>query len=343
MKPCDQEPGFSGRRPWVELMLLLCLAASAVWAAPPGQPDNAEAVPVRCNESTGIQVLGSGGPQVNSTRASAGYLIWIDGKARALVDAGGGVFLRFGQAGARIEDLDVVALTHLHVDHSSDFPALLKAGYFSARRRGLPLLGPTGDGAFPGLQDWLNALLAEPDGAYHYLAGYLDGSDGLFGLDVREVDASARQPQTVFESPELVLKAVGVVHGSVPALGLLAIVKGHPVAFSGDQNGHNPAFARMISGAELLIMDYAIPEDAGRIAAALHARPSEIAQLAADADVHGLVLSHLMPRSERVLAASLAIIRKTYTGPLTVADDMLCLPLPGSPQQTAETKDRLKR
>jgi ribonuclease BN (tRNA processing enzyme) len=142
------------------------------------------------------------------------------------------------------------------------------------------LLGPTGGGAFPGLKDWLDALLEQPDGAYHYLAGYLDGSDGLFGLEVREIDASGRKPQTVFESPELVLKAVGVAHGSVPALGLLASVKGHRVAFSGDQNGLNPAFARMIGGAELLIMDYAIPEDAGHIAAALHARPSEIARLA---------------------------------------------------------------
>jgi ribonuclease BN (tRNA processing enzyme) len=99
----------------------------------------------------------------------------------------------------------------------------------------------------------------------------------------------------------------------------------------------------MIGGAELLIMDYAIPEDAGHIAAALHARPSEIARLAADAEVDRLVLSHLMPRSERVLAASLAIIRKTYTGPLTVADDMLCLSLTGSPEKATETMDRLKR
>ena len=343
MKLRANKPGFDGCRSWANLMLFLCLTASVVSAAPPEASGNTMATPIKCSDATGIQVLGSGGPQVNPARASAGYLIWVDGKARALVDAGGGVFLRFGQAGARIEDLEVVALTHLHVDHSTDFPALLKAGYFSARRRALPLLGPTGGGAFPGLKDWLDALLAKPDGAYHYLAGYIDGSDGLFGLDVSEIDASGRQPQTVFESPELVVKAVGVAHGSVPALGLLASVKGHRVAFSGDQNGHNPAFARMIGGAELLIMDYAIPEDAGRIAAALHARPSEIAQLAADADVDRLVLSHLMPRSERVLAASLAIIRKTYTGPLTVADDMLCLPLAGSPEQTTETMDRLKR
>ena len=261
-----------------------------------------------------------------------GYLIWIDGRARALIDAGGGVCLRFAQAGARIDDLDVVALTHLHVDHLLDFLALLKAGYFSPRQRALPVLGPTAGGAFPGLDDWLKALLSPPNGAYHYLAGYLDGSDGLFGLDVHEIDAGNRRPQTVFRSPDLTLRAVGVAYGSVPALGVLADVRGHRVVFSGDQNGNNPAFAAMISGAELLVMDYAVPEDTDPIAASLHARPSEIARLAAGARVEALVLSHVMVRSERALAASRDIIGKGYQGPLTVAEDLMCLPLAGPVQ-----------
>jgi ribonuclease BN (tRNA processing enzyme) len=288
--------------------------------------------PAPCGNGTGIQVLGSGGPEVHPARASAGYLIWIDGKARVLIDAGGGVFLRFAQAGGRIDDLDIVLFTHLHADHSADFPALLKAGYFSPRQRPLPVLGPTGGGDFPGLNDWLKALLSPPNGAYHYLAGYLDGSDGLFRLDAREIDAANRQPLTVFRSPDITLRSVGVVHGSVPALGFLADVRGHRVAFSGDQNGNNPAFAGMIDAAELLIMDYAVPQDTNTVAAALHARPSEIAQLAAGAGVGTLVLSHVMTRSERALAASLDIVRKRYRGPVTVAEDLLCLPLSGTTQ-----------
>ena len=49
------------------------------------------------------------------------------------------------------------------------------------------------------------------------------------------------------------------------------------------------------------IMDHAVPEDTETVAASLHARPNESARLASRAGVKRLVLSHLMPRSERQL------------------------------------------
>jgi glyoxylase-like metal-dependent hydrolase (beta-lactamase superfamily II) len=84
-----------------------------------------------CTAPVAVQVLGSGGPDSNDARASSGYLLWLDGEARLLVDAGGGVFLRFGEAKARFESLDV---THLHVDHVSDLAALLMSGFFGDSR-----------------------------------------------------------------------------------------------------------------------------------------------------------------------------------------------------------------
>ena len=86
-----------------------------------------------------LQVLGSGGPELQDKRASSSYLIWQDGKARILIDAGGGSALRFGQSGANVKDLCAVVFTHLHVDHSSDFPALIKASFFEDRNDDLPI------------------------------------------------------------------------------------------------------------------------------------------------------------------------------------------------------------
>jgi ribonuclease BN (tRNA processing enzyme) len=72
-----------------------------------------------------LQILGSGGPAFNKDRASSSYLLWIDGKARMLVDMGGGAYLRFAQSGAKLSDLVLIGISHLHPDHVSDLPALL--------------------------------------------------------------------------------------------------------------------------------------------------------------------------------------------------------------------------
>ena len=37
-----------------------------------------------------VQVLGSGGPELQDKRACSSYLIWRDGVPRVLVDSGGG-------------------------------------------------------------------------------------------------------------------------------------------------------------------------------------------------------------------------------------------------------------
>ena len=45
-------------------------------------------------KGTSLQILGSGGPIADDNRASSSYLIWHEGRARVLVDIGGGSFLR---------------------------------------------------------------------------------------------------------------------------------------------------------------------------------------------------------------------------------------------------------
>src|SRR5262245_49046593 len=72
-----------------------------------------------------VQILGSGGPAINPMRASASYLLWAGGQAKMLVDMGGGTYTRFGQSRAKLADLALVGISHLHPDHTSDLPALL--------------------------------------------------------------------------------------------------------------------------------------------------------------------------------------------------------------------------
>ena len=215
----------------------------------------------QCNPAAGValQVLGSGGPIADDGRASTAYLVWIDGKARVLIDAGGGTFLRFGEAGARFEDLDFVGLSHFHTDHSADFSALLKSGNFSARKRPLPVAGPDADGVFPGLKGFLAATLHKETGAYAYLSGFLDGTAGTPMLTPREVAAGEAVP--VWSGDDLSIDAMQVPHGIVPAVAFRVRTGDVSMVFASDQNGGDPAFVDFARDASILVMHMVVPED----------------------------------------------------------------------------------
>ena len=135
------------------------------------------------------------------------------------MDAGSGISLRFGASGARVEDLDLVAITHFHTDHVAELPSLLKSGYFTDRTRPLVLAGPDAGNDFPPLEGFLSSLLGPGQGAFRYLSGYLDGSDDLVRLERRTLDYRSRSRTRtllpVYGADGLQVTALGVTHGSV--------------------------------------------------------------------------------------------------------------------------------
>jgi ribonuclease BN (tRNA processing enzyme) len=269
-----------------------------------------------------VQVLGSGGPEIDDGRASSGYLIWREGRARILVDMGGGSLLRFEQSGAKLNDLDMILLTHLHVDHSADLPYLIKASFFTGRDRDLPLYGPTGNQLMPATTEFVQDLFG-PRGAYRYLSDYLDGSAD-YRLIAHDVRATGKARQTVLSSHDYRITAVPVHHGPIPALAYRINVAGRVIVFSGDMNNDNHTLAGLARGADLLVAHHAIPEQADRVARNLHMPPSVIGEIAAQAGVKQLVLSHRMDRTYGHEQETQQIIKTHYHGPVYFAEDLQC-------------------
>ncbi len=281
----------------------------------------------QCPAEAGVtlQVLGSGGPIADDGRASTGYLVWVDGAARVLIDAGAGTFLRYGESGARFADLNFIGMSHFHTDHSADLPALLKSGSFTRRDQAIGIAGPDGSSLFPGLNVWLNSLLNGEDGAYGYLSGYLDGEGRLPKLDAVEV--SGDEAVTVFESDDdrIRVDAIHVPHGIVPALAFRVLVDDKKLVFATDQNGSDLLFPAFAADADVLVMHLVIPENAGSTAQRLHARPSIIGGIAGVTEAKRLVLSHFMARSIRDLDGNVALVRDAYAGEIVLAEDLLCV------------------
>jgi len=294
--------------------LVVCLFALVCQAQQRGCPAPA---------GVSLQILGSGGPIADDGRASTSYLVWIDGKARVLIDAGGGAFLRFGEAGASFADLEFVGLSHMHTDHSAAFPALLKSGNFSDRDRPLPVAGPAGKGVFPGLEEFLSAMLDREHGAYAYLSGFLDGAGGTPMLIPHEVSEGA--PALIWSNENVAVDGMRVPHGIVPAVAFRVRAGDTTIVFGSDQNGGDPEFAEFAKDTSILVMHMVVPEDISGVGRRLHAPPSVIGEIAGEAKPDTLVLSHFMARSLRDLDGNVALVRQGYAGGVVIADDMTCI------------------
>jgi len=140
-------------------LIATTLSAGALAACEPGRVE--------------LQVLGSGGPELSDRRAGSSYLIWLDGKARVLIDMGPGSSLNLERSGANIADIDAVLFSHLHVDHSADFPALIKASFFAGRSHDLQVFGPDSNRLMPSTEQFVARLIGD-QGAFRYLSSYYE-------------------------------------------------------------------------------------------------------------------------------------------------------------------------
>src|SRR5208282_1931135 len=274
-----------------------------------------------------LQVLGSGGPELQDKRASSSYLLWEDGRARVLVDAGGGSALRFGESGAQMSQLDVILFSHFHVDHSGDFAALIKSSWFEDRNRPLPVYGPEGNDFMPSTVEFVYDFFGHKHGAYRYLSELLvPGEQGDYKLQPHNVAGSAK-PAEVLRRSGIAAQAVRVIHGGVPALAWRLEMGGKVIVFSGDTNGEGAGLPQLAANADLFVAHNAVPEGVTGVERNLHMPPSVIGQIAGEAHVKHLVLSHRMLRTLGKESQTQSEIEKRFSGPLTFANDLDCFPL----------------
>ena len=268
-----------------------------------------------------VQILGSGGPAINRFRSSTSYLLRVDNQAKILVDMGGGAFGRFGQAEAKMSDLAMVAVSHLHPDHVSDLPALLWLSQQS-RNDPLPIVGPSGNDAAPDFATFLSRLFDEKTGAFQVLGPVLGAKLGTSGggvrLDVKVVYVAKAEATMVFEGQGITVTALGIPHGPMATLAYRVTTRNVSIVFSSDQTGTNPSFVPFAKGANVLIMHLAIPAGAKN---PLHAAPDVVGRLAQEAGVGHLIVSHIGPFN---LEPAIAELKTAYSGPLTVGADMQC-------------------
>ena len=219
-----------------------------------------------------VMVLGSGGPIATAEgRASAGYLIFTDGKPRILMDVGGGTYQRLAESGTNVKDLDIILLSHLHADHTGDLTPVVKTVYFhnvntgSNRVNPINIYGPaastlphdhTGKVTYPNHQlvypataDYVDdhysvgptpADTTAKPGVERYLSAFVGGISGKqskFAYTANDLGLKTiyTDVQTIPRADDgLVIKYIPVDHGPVPSVAFRIEYKGHTVVYTGD-------------------------------------------------------------------------------------------------------------
>jgi ribonuclease BN (tRNA processing enzyme) len=268
-----------------------------------------------------VQILGSGGPAINPERASASYLLWVGAQARLLFDIGGGAYMRFGQSDAKLADLAMVGISHLHPDHTSDLAALMW-GSNRIRTAPLPIVGPSGNDVAPDFATFLSRMFDAKTGAFQVLGSVLGVEQpGVERprLDVSVVDVARTEPTKVFDRDGISVTALHIPHANLPTLAYRVQTRGVAVVFSSDQNGTDPKFVDFAKNANALVMHLAIAADAPPNP--LHASPALVGRLGREAGAKRLILGHI---GQFNLDAAIADVKKSFSDALIVGSDLQC-------------------
>ena len=264
--------------------------------------------------------LGTAGSAPTATRSTAATLIRRGGE-RLLVDCGEGTQRRLMRSVAGLVDLDTILLTHVHADHTLGLPGLLKTFALRERSAPLALYGPPGTKALMRVLQPLIGRLpfalatveVEPGGEVrgdgyalhapatrHRVASVAwalveDDRPGRFDVD------EARR-RGVPEGPLFGRLQAGhdvtLPDGTlVPAAGIVGEARtGRRLVFSGDTRPCDGVLAAALR-ADLLVHEATfLDEDLDRARETLHSTAREAAELARDADVALLALTHVSTR-----------------------------------------------
>jgi ribonuclease BN (tRNA processing enzyme) len=303
--------------PYVSVLLI---AIAVALSTPNAGAQKAKAQHAAAQPAMELIVLGSGGPRATG-RGETSYIVSIAGVPRILIDAGSGAFVEIGKLNLDLDKMDMVLLTHLHIDHSADLPSVFNARSLSADGPiTYHVFGPDAGGEFPSTTKFIH-LIFDKGGIYQYQRGF--GVDET--IDGKDLPATLNTPQTeIFADGDLHIREIATHHGDCPSVAYRVEFKNQSITFSGDMDASALAnLEKLAKDTDLLVVHAAIldPPDTPAILLTLHTPPRQLGEAAKVANAKRVLLSHIPPVVEDRSAEVLRSIHASYTGPVEFAHD----------------------
>jgi len=247
-----------------------------------------------------LTILGSG-TNVHPKRAAAGYLVQTD--HTLLLDFGPRTLMNLMRTGTDRHRITHILFSHYHADHFSDFitylfDEIIFTKYQGGKRPSLAVIGP------PGTSSLFRTVLGALPGFDHapFMVRYKEVADRPFWIGKTKII-----PHTVLHSPNL------------HCLGYRIEYKGRALAYSGDSQ-YCESLVRLCGDANLAVLDCSFPASRPN---PVHLHAGQCGQVAKEAGVGRLVLSHFYPIAERFDVKEQA--GDAFSGPITIARDRMMI------------------
>jgi len=241
-----------------------------------------------------LTVLGAGTCVPSEGYSPSGHLVEFD-EIAVLMDIGPGTLNRMSAQGVNYQELNYILLSHFHPDHTLDLLTFLQASNSTPgwkRTEPLALVGGYG------LENFLHQLFCIFEGT----------EPESFDLKVFELGTDTLS----FEGWSLGTELTGHTENSL-AFRLSTGEKS--IVYSGDA-AQVEGLLRLAQEVDLLLCECSLPSE---MATEDHLTPVQVGQLARDAHVARLVLTHLYPQT--LPFDILAQVKALYTGPVELAYD----------------------
>ena len=248
-----------------------------------------------------VTILGSGTCVPSLKRSSCSILMKIRDKF-LLFDSGAGTMHKLLENRVEIYDVSFVFYIHFHPDHTAELvPFLFANKYPDGSRRKIPLTLMAGKG-FAKFYDNLKNVY----GHWIELAPDL--------LTIVELDNTGHDMR---EFDDFKVESLPVEHNPESIAYRITSSGGISMVYSGDTD-FSENLVTLSKDADLLICESALPDE---LKVKGHLTPSLAGEIADRANVRKLVLTHFYPECDQVDIEKEC--RKTYSGPLLLAEDLM--------------------
>ena len=252
-------------------------------------------------------ILGSGTCVPSLERSSCSVLLEV-GKSRLLFDSGPGTMRRLLRTDTTIFDVDYIFFSHFHPDHSAELVPFLFATKYPDMSQRKTVLTIVAGGGF---EDFFARL----KGVY---GKWIELDPGL--VEIIEMN---NQAADALQAPAFAVQSTPVDHNPESIAYRITSKGGYSMVYSGDTD-YSASLIELAKDADVLICESALPDNDHVDG---HLTPSLAGDIATRAGVKKLVLTHFYPQCDRVDIEQEC--RKTYNGPLVLAEDLMRIQIPG--------------